>query len=288
MARYCTQCGQALPEAAAFCINCGAQQGAAPVAPPPQHAAPPPQYTAPPPPYAAQPVPPQPVPPAGKSSGLGKVLLILGGVFLLIVGTGIAGVAYVAYKAKNAVQQAAKREGIDLGELMAEGKKGSLRGTPCSFLSASEAGEVLGVNITRAEDEGGKCNYYAQRSPESQSKSVEDAYGKMKGAKGGEGAKEFERLTKEIVAGAVDPNAPYLTVEYNQDGKTAMTGYKIAMRAMGQNDRLEGVGEEAFVGPMASVLMFLKNGVAVQLDLRQIAGGREKGAELAKRIASRL
>lgn len=269
MTRYCSNCGGAVPETAAFCTNCGSRAQAAP--------------------RAASPAPPPAGTPAAATGGggLAKVLLIIGLAFVVLIGIGIAGVAFVAYKAKNAVEKAARNEGIELGDLMKEGKKGTLRGEPCSFLSADEASQVLGVSITRAENSAAGCNYYIARSAETRSKRVDEAPESLKSSEGN-GLKDIERIAKEVTGAAVDPNLAYLMVQYNEDGQTAMTGFKIAMRAMGSVDRVTGVGDEAMAGPLGSMFIFMKNGIAVQMDLRQIANGREKGIELGKLIAARL
>lgn len=268
MTRYCTNCGGIVPPVATFCTSCGTQQAVPSPAPASGAAA-----------------------PVSKGGGLGKALLIVGGLFLAVVAVGIGGIVYMVYRAKDAVQEVAKREGIELGDLAASvGQRGSLRGAdPCSFLSASDAGEVLGLAVTKAEVSGDTCNYYVSKSGESKAQSFEEAVQKLKESKAGEGGlTDVERIAKELAGAGNDGSAPYLTIQYHEDGKAAMTGFKIAMRAMGAIDRVSGIGEEALAGPMGSMFIFLKNGVAVQFDLRQVARGRDRGTEMARRIAARL
>ena len=53
-------------------------------------------------------------------------------------------------------------------------------------------------------------------------------------------------------------------------------------------EKLPGIGDEAWLGPMASTLVFSKGDVGVELDLRMLPKGRERGIRIAKLIASRL
>jgi hypothetical protein len=52
--------------------------------------------------------------------------------------------------------------------------------------------------------------------------------------------------------------------------------------------KLQGIGDEAWLGPMASMLVFSKGKIGVEIDLRLIPDGKEKRIRLAKLIASRL
>ena len=51
---------------------------------------------------------------------------------------------------------------------------------------------------------------------------------------------------------------------------------------------LVGIGDEAIMGPVDSMLAFVKGPTAVQLDLRLVPHGRDKGVAMARKIAGRL
>jgi hypothetical protein len=75
------------------------------------------------------------------------------------------------------------------------------------------------------------------------------------------------------------------------DGPTAVTATRMASKLFGGDagfEKLSGIGDEAWLGPLASMLVFSKGKVGVEIDLRTVPDGREKGIRLAKLIASRL
>ena len=269
MARFCTGCGSAIADGAGFCTGCGALAAPVPSSSP-----------------AA--------PPAGKSS-LVKFLLIAAGVVVVLCGLALASLIAGGYWLKSKVERAAEQRGVNLSDFTS-GQKGSLRGTdPCSLLSAGEAAAVLQVSVTRAQRDGQACNYYIQPASSAQkSASLEQAIGKLTEKSSGSagGLADLERVAKQVTGGLNDGSTPFLIVGYDEDGKAMMAATKLAMGLMGGGqsgaEKLTGVGDDAILGPMASTLAFLKNGVGVHIDLRQVAGGRARGIELAKIIAARL
>jgi hypothetical protein len=53
-------------------------------------------------------------------------------------------------------------------------------------------------------------------------------------------------------------------------------------------ESLHGVGDEAVLGPMNSILVCAKGDTAITVDLRMLPNGRERGIDIAKRVISRL
>ena len=51
---------------------------------------------------------------------------------------------------------------------------------------------------------------------------------------------------------------------------------------------IEGIGDEAYLAPMGSMLMMRKGDVMVQIDLRTAGLNAEAGKKIAATIASRL
>jgi hypothetical protein len=95
-----------------------------------------------------------------------------------------------------------------------------------------------------------------------------------------------------------------ISIETESDNaKAAMAGFKIAMAAMtgggvapkGKEEEMKvlredikGVGDEAIMGPLASMFMFRKGNVAVMIDGRALTGGRDMQIAIGKRIADKL
>jgi hypothetical protein len=134
------------------------------------------------------------------------------------------------------------------------------KGNPCSILLPGEVGQILGVPVTMREivDEA-TCSFPFDAKP---------------GAKPAAG----------------DP--PQLTITMHwDDGPTAVAATRMTSKLFGGDagfEKLQGIGDEAWLGPLASMLVFSKGKVGVEIDLRLIPDGREKGIRLARLIASRL
>jgi hypothetical protein len=230
-----------------------------------------------------------------------KIILIIVAVFGVFAILGIAGLVYTGYLVKEKIEQTAEESGINLADFTS-GEKGQAY-EPCSLLTQQEASQVLGVTVVRLEPQGATCNYYVvPPSGEAKSDAVAKALeslqqsGASASASAGMGGQKtdqqkVEDLAKAFVGSAVDPNTPYITVEVHQDGKAMIAGMKLAMGALGGAETVEslqGVADEALLGPMASILMFVKNGTGIQIDLRQVGQGRERGIQLARHILARM
>jgi hypothetical protein len=53
-------------------------------------------------------------------------------------------------------------------------------------------------------------------------------------------------------------------------------------------ENLPGIGDEAFMGPLDTMLIFVKGETGVQIDLSQVPKGRDKGVAIARTIAPRI
>jgi hypothetical protein len=85
---------------------------------------------------------------------------------------------------------------------------------------------------------------------------------------------------------------PYFEMKvYFEGGKAALAATRMASRLLGSDsgfEKLPGIGDEAWLGPMASTLVFVKGDAGVELDLRLVPDGRDKGVRLATLVAGRL
>lgn len=129
------------------------------------------------------------------------------------------------------------------------------RDNPCSVLLPKEVADILGVPITLREVVDEVTCHFDYEKPE---------------------------------AGGPE----YLEIKVHFTGGTAaILATRMASRMLGGDagfEKLPGVGDEAWLGPMASTLVFVKGDVGVELDLRMVPDGRTKGMRLATLIASRL
>jgi hypothetical protein len=95
-----------------------------------------------------------------------------------------------------------------------------------------------------------------------------------------------------MVAGANPGSGPYFSIQVNQNGRAQIAGMRIALGAVSPGMRtvepLTGIGDDAVMGPMDSMLVFTKNGLGVQIDLRQMPQGRDHAIAMAQRILPRL
>src|SRR6266852_3237988 len=119
MPSFCTSCGA--PLTGAFCVKCGqqAQTASTPVEPQQRQ------------------VPTQPAVVAPKSSGLGKVLLIAGGIVLVLFAMGVAGTFYGLHVIKKKV--ATYTGGVVGGST---DQVTVARGTSCVLLSQEDLQQV--------------------------------------------------------------------------------------------------------------------------------------------------
>jgi hypothetical protein len=167
MAGFCRNCGRPLADGQAFCDGCGTPAAGPPVRS--SAAPPPPGSTAPPaqPPQAdPQPRPQAPAPqaaaapPAKSGSTLVKILLVFVVVIFLFGAIGVAGIWYVAHRAKQKIHEM----GLDdLATASDEHRGPALGGTnPCSLLSKEDVAQAVKMDVVRSERPEGSdagCEY---------------------------------------------------------------------------------------------------------------------------------
>jgi hypothetical protein len=135
------------------------------------------------------------------------------------------------------------------------------RDNPCSVMLPTEVEKILGVPSQMREimDEV-TCRYH-----------LESAGGKPKSAR----------------------DETFIEVKIHwTEGRTAVTAARLAQRLLGGSlsgfEKLSGIGDEAWLAPMASFLTFSKGDVGIEIDMRMMSGEKEKAIRLAKLIASRV
>jgi len=79
---------------------------------------------------------------------------------------------------------------------------------------------------------------------------------------------------------------------HRTDGRTAVTATRLAGQMLGGGssgfEKVSGIGDEAWLAPMAAYLSFAKGDAGVEIDMRMLPGEREKTIRLAQLMASRL
>ncbi len=136
------------------------------------------------------------------------------------------------------------------------------RDNPCSVMLHNEVAEILGAKVEMREimDEV-TCRYHFELAGGSQAKS--------------------------------DRDETFIEVKVHwSDGRTAVTAARLAGKLLGGAssgfEKLPGIGDEAWMAPMAAYLAFSKGDAGVEIDMRMMPGEKEKAIRLAKLIASRL
>ncbi len=136
------------------------------------------------------------------------------------------------------------------------------RDNPCSVLFPAEVEEILGLRSDMREvvDEV-TCHYHFEPASANQPKPARDE--------------------------------TFIEVKiYWTGGRMAVTAARMAGKLLGSGssgfEKLPGIGDEAWVAPLAAWLAFSKGDVGVEIDMRMMPGEKEKAVRLARLIASRL
>lgn len=136
------------------------------------------------------------------------------------------------------------------------------RENPCSVMFPTEVAEILGVpsKLREIVDEA-TCHYHFEPAGADQAKPSKDEH--------------------------------FIEVKIHwTDGRTAVAAARLAGRLLGGGssgfEKLPGIGEEAWMAPMAAWLAFSKGNVGVEIDMRMMPGEKEKAVRLARLIASRV
>jgi len=242
---------------AGFCTKCGKPIGddirfclqcGAPVAPPPP-AAPRPAPMAP---AGAPAAASAPGASPAKSGNTGvKIIIAVLALLALVTLLGVGSCVYLSYRVRKRARELSRTYRYEMAEGVTSGRVAAAREV-CSLATKEEVGQALGTDITAAS--GGTTNcQYAFSGGNNQALAVQVTW---------------------------------------QGGTLAMKMAQMALKAVGGNvggfQSVAGIGDEAYVGPMGSSLMFRKGEVMVNLDLR-MAGNNVEGAKIiAQKIAARL
>jgi hypothetical protein len=292
MAGFCVNCGT--PLVGAFCNKCGAKaiSPSAPVqASVPQVAAP-----VPPPPIV------QPAPITPQSSGMGKILLWVGGILLVLFLTGVGATVYGYYWAKHKITSVVSH--VTGGS---SPTKVVNSGDSCRLLSSADLQRVLGVTIEKSaeimqgSDPG--CAYYTnpagvtqlQRLAAEHASKQSAQASKRTGPKGDnplallKDANQMEGIVKSLSMTSPPPDGQIFTFTIERNfGPDSWSGMRIMESAVPGFEEVAGVGDKAMMGSFGHAFYILKGDVMIHLDTTLVPDARVRGAEIGKKITSHL
>jgi len=292
MAGFCTNCGA--PLTGPFCTGCGTRT--APVSPGTPVQA-----------QSAQSVQSQamaqPVTTGAKSSGLGKVLLIVGGILAVLFVIGAASAIYGFYWVKHKVANyASVVNGPSSGPMTVVG-----RGNSCRLLSRAELERVLGVAVERSAEimEGSEpgCAYYTSPAAFAQLQRAavalarqqsQDAAAKQTGKIENplellKNTNQLEGVVKSLGLSQPDPDGKVFSFTVNsQYGRSNWGGLRATLSVVPGFEDLAGVGDRAMMGSFGHAIFVLKGDSVVTLEMLYVPDARNRGPQLGRTILSHL
>jgi hypothetical protein len=159
------------------------------------------------------------------------------------------------------------------------------RDNPCSVLMPQEVESILGGTVPGREIVDEVTCSFPFGAPPGRSTPGGTAPGTTQAPAND---RETEATAKSLAASFAGGPPQLIVKVYFKDGRTTMAANRMANSLLGGFEQLPDLGDEAWLGPMASTLMFRKGDVGVELDLRMVPDAKDKGIRLAKLIASRL
>ena len=316
MPGFCVSCGT--PLTGPFCNNCGARS--LPPGSPVQAtlASTPAQSQA-----GYQPVvvpgtPSQPVPPmpaqgyqpvqasvtvAPKSSGLGKVLLWVGGIFLVLFMMVAGAAIYGAYWVKHKVSTYASA--ISGGS--SDNVKVVASGDSCRMLSTAELQRILGVKIEKSteivDDNQPGCAYYTdsqsvsqlQRMAMAQAKKQTDEVNQRPGPKPDnlpalmKNANDLEGIVKTL--GMTQPPADGRVFSFTLErgvSADAWSGMRVTEAAVPGFEEVPGVGDHAMIGAFGHAFYVQKGDAVITMSTMFVPDARMRGSQIGKTILGKL
>jgi hypothetical protein len=316
MPGFCVSCGT--PLTGPFCNNCGAR--AVPPGSPVQAT---PASTPAQSPAGYQPVvvpstllqPVSPMPALGyqpvqapvsatpKGSGIGKVLLWVGGIFLLlfmiVAGAAIYGAYWVKHKVSN-YASAISGGSSDNVKVVASGDS-------CRMLSTAELQKILGVKIEKSaeivDDNQPGCAYYTdaqsvsqlQRMAMAQAKKQTDEVNRRPGPKPDnlpalmKNANDLEGIVKTL--GMTQPPADGRVFSFTVErgvSADAWAGMRVTEAAVPGFEEVAGVGDHAMIGAFGHAFYLQKGDAVITMSTMFVPDARMRGSQIGKTILGKL
>jgi hypothetical protein len=189
--------------------------------------------------------------PAKSGSAVVKIIVGLLAFFALVTLLGIGSCVYVGYRVRKRARELSQTYRYDTTQSATSRRAAAARDV-CSLVTKEEVGEALGTTISEASGGTSSCQYTAAAGNN-------QALGVQVTWQGGALAMKFAGMALKGVAGGV-----------------------------GGFQSVAGIGDEAYVGPMGSTLMFRKGDVMVNIDLRMVGNNVDAAKVIAQKILARL
>ena len=242
---------------AGFCTKCGSPVGddvrfclqcGTPVAAPPAAA----QRPAPAAPAAVQAAGAAPgAAPAKSGSAAVKIIVGVLAFLFLVTLLGIGSCVYGVYQVRKKARELSQTYHLDMTQSASSGRAASARDV-CSLVTKEEVGDALGTTISEASGGTSSCRYTSSAG-----------------------------------------NNQALDVHVTWQGATMALKFSMgALKGIGGGQEffqpVAGIGDEAYIAPMGTTLMFRKADVLVNLQLHMVGNNVDAVKAIAQKIVARL
>jgi hypothetical protein len=215
----------------------------------------------------------------------------------------VGGLVVTGFWLKKKVETAAENMGVS----SAPAVTGAARrySDPCALFSATEASSATGLAIQRTESREGECLYYgsAEQAAEKGQAQAQEAMKKMRenqAANEQDAARIMQDFMKGLAASApAQEGGPLFTIKvtYGEEARQQEAGYRAAMGMMGafagakegssKPTDLQGIGDRAYLAPLATGLFVLKGDAWVEIGGPGLVG-RDALLAVGRAVAGKL
>jgi len=244
-----------------------------------------------------------PVTVAPKSSGLGKVLLWVGGIFLVLFMMVAGAAIYGAYWVKHKVSTYASA--ISGGS--SNNVKVVASGDSCRMLSTAELQKILGVKIEKSaeivDDNQPGCAYYTdsqsvsqlQRMAMAQAKKQTDEVNQRPGPKPDnlpalmKNANDLEGIVKTLGMTQPPPDGRVFSFTLERGvSADAWSGMRVTEAAVPGFEEVPGVGDHAMIGAFGHAFYVQKGDAVITMSTMFVPDARMRGSQIGKTILGKL
>ena len=162
---------------------------------------------------------------------------------------------------------------------------------PCTLLTPEQAASAVGLKLVMREIvESNVCTLEYEVPVQTSSPALSTNPDGAKSSGSGSDEQQAEEMAKAFTVGATGGSPKVTYTIHWEDGETVVAGVRMAGQLMGADSmtKLDGIGDEAWLGAMASMLYVRKGDVGLEIDLRLMPDGKERGTRLAQAMVSRL
>jgi hypothetical protein len=180
-----------------------------------------------------------------------KIIVGLLAFFALVTLLGIGSCVYVGYRVRKRARELSQTYRFDTTQSATSGRAATARDV-CSLVTKEEVGDALGTTMSEAPGGTSNCQYTSSAG-NNQALDVHVTW------QGGAMALKFSRMALKATEGGQEFFQP-----------------------------VAGIGDEAYIAPMGTTLMFRKGDVLVNLQLHMVGNNVDAVKAIAQKIAARL